>query len=416
LFYGWYIVGASSGIGLANAATAISILTIFIGPMGDELGWTRTEIAGAASLGAILGAVLSPVIGGLFDRYSPRLVLVCGGLLIVLALMYLSVVQPLLGFYIAMTVARISGQGLVKVGVATSVAKWFLRFRGRAMGIVYFAEAAGFIILAPLTQVVMQVGDWRMTWLALGCVMFVIGVLPVALVMRRQPADMGLALDGVNPGQRLVTTGHAPSYKPNDDEANWSTAQMVRTSAFWLLLASLFAISVAISGIALHFVPHLTQQGLSSQSAVAAISIMFTAGAVSALAMGIAGERISLKLALVVAYLAVALSQVILIYTNSVSDAYLFAVIHGISTATVNLMSLLLWPHFYGTKSIGFIYGINRAAQVSGYAIGPLIGGLIYDATGSYRNALVCFAALAVFSALVFLFARRPSNPATRPG
>lgn len=416
MFYGWYIVGASSGIGLANAATAISILTIFIGPMGDELGWTRTEIAGAASLGAILGAVLSPVIGWLFDRYSPRLVLVCGGLLIVLALMYLSVVQTLLGFYIAMTVARISGQGLVKVGVATSVAKWFLRFRGRAMGIVYFAEAAGFIILAPLTQVVMQVGDWRMTWLALGCVMFVIGVLPVALVMRRQPADMGLALDGVNPGQRLVTTGHAPSYKPNDDEANWSTAQMVRTSAFWLLLASLFAISVAISGIALHFVPHLTQQGLSSQSAVAAISIMFTAGAVSALAMGIAGERISLKLALVVAYLAVALSQVILIYTNSVSDAYLFAVIHGISTATVNLMSLLLWPHFYGTKSIGFIYGINRAAQVSGYAIGPLIGGLIYDATGSYRNALVCFAALAVFSALVFLFARRPSNPATRPG
>ena len=416
MFYGWYIVGASSGIGLANAATAISILTIFIGPMGDELGWTRTEIAGAASLGAILGAVLSPVIGGLFDRYSPRLVLVCGGLLIVLTLMYLSVVQTLLGFYIAMTVARISGQGLVKVGVATSVAKWFLRFRGRAMGIVYFAEAAGFIILAPLTQVVMQVGDWRMTWLALGCVMFVIGVLPVALVMRRQPADMGLALDGVNPGQRLVTTGHTPSYKPNDDEANWSTAQMVRTSAFWLLLASLFAISVAISGIALHFVPHLTQQGLSSQSAVAAISIMFTAGAVSALAMGIAGERISLKLALVVAYLAVALSQVILIYTNSVSDAYLFAVIHGISTATVNLMSLLLWPHFYGTKSIGFIYGINRAAQVSGYAIGPLIGGLIYDATGSYRNALVCFAALAVFSALVFLFARRPSNPATRPG
>ena len=416
MFYGWYIVGASSGIGLANAATAISILTIFIGPMGDELGWTRTEFAGAASLGAILGAVLSPVIGWLFDRYSPRLVLVCGGLAIVLALMYLSVVHTLLGFFIAISVARISGQGLIKVGVATSVAKWFQRFRGRAMGIVYFAEAAGFIILAPLTQLVMQVGDWRMTWLALGGVMFVIGVVPVALIMRRQPVDMGLALDGIVSGQRLVTTGHAPSDKPiEEEEASWSTAQMVRTAAFWVLLASLFAISVAISGIALHFVPHLTQQGLSSQSAVSAISVMFGAGAVSALIIGVAGERISLKLALVVAYLAVALSQIILIYTNSVSDAYLFAVIHGISTATVSIMSLLLWPHFYGTKSIGFVYGINRAAQVGGYAIGPLIGGLVYDATGSYRNALLCFAALAVFSALLFLFARRPTNPATRP-
>ncbi len=415
MFYGWYIVGASSGIGLANAATAISILTIFIGPMGDELGWTRTEIAGAASLGAILGAVLSPVIGWMFDRYSPRLVLVSGGVVIVLACMYLSVVHTLVGFYIAMTVARISGQGLIKVGVATSVAKWFLRYRGRAMGIVYFAEAAGFIILAPLTQLVMEVGDWRMTWLALGGVMFAVGVLPVALVMRRQPEDMGLALDGLNPGQRLVTTGHVPSIKPNEEEANWSTTQMVRTATFWLLLASLFAISVAISGIALHFVPHLTQQGLSPQSAVGAISIMFTAGAVSALVIGVAGERISLKLALVAAYLAVALSQVILIFTNSVSDAYLFAVVHGISTATVSVMSLLLWPHFYGTRSIGFIYGINRAAQVSGYALGPLIGGLVYDATGSYRNALIWFAALAVFSALVFLVARRPTNPATSP-
>ena len=67
-FYGWFVVGAAAGINFANASVAIAILSIFIIPMGDELGWTRTEIAGAASLGAIFGASLAPLSGWLVDR------------------------------------------------------------------------------------------------------------------------------------------------------------------------------------------------------------------------------------------------------------------------------------------------------------------------------------------------------------
>ena len=71
-YYGWLVAGAASGIQFANAATAIGILTVFVVPMSEEFGWNRTEVAGATSLGAILGAGLAPFSGRLVDRFGAR--------------------------------------------------------------------------------------------------------------------------------------------------------------------------------------------------------------------------------------------------------------------------------------------------------------------------------------------------------
>ena len=82
IYYGWYVAGAASGIEFANAATAIAILTIFIDPMTDEFGWSRTELAVATSLGAVMGASLAPFTGRLVDRIGSRAPLTLGGLLV----------------------------------------------------------------------------------------------------------------------------------------------------------------------------------------------------------------------------------------------------------------------------------------------------------------------------------------------
>ena len=79
LYYGWLVAGAASSIEFANAASAIGILTIFVNPMTQEFGWSRTEVAGATSLGAILGAALAPFSGRLVDRFGSRLLLAVGG-------------------------------------------------------------------------------------------------------------------------------------------------------------------------------------------------------------------------------------------------------------------------------------------------------------------------------------------------
>ncbi|HZA23245.1 MAG TPA: MFS transporter, partial [Dehalococcoidia bacterium] len=176
-YYGWLVVGAASGIEFANAATAIGILTVFVDPMTQEFGWSRTEMAGATSLGAILGAALAPFSGRLVDQLGSRLVLVVGGTMVCLACLYLSLAQTLLGFYIAFTLSRISDQGLIKIGASTTVGKWFLLYRGRATGLVFFAGAAGVIFLAPAVQLIISTWGWRVAWIVFGGLMFLIGLL-----------------------------------------------------------------------------------------------------------------------------------------------------------------------------------------------------------------------------------------------
>ena len=90
IYYGWLALAAISGINFANSVTSIGMLTVFVLPMSDEFGWNRTQISGATSVGAILGAVAAPVMGRVSDRIGARAILSFGGLLIVVAMVYLS--------------------------------------------------------------------------------------------------------------------------------------------------------------------------------------------------------------------------------------------------------------------------------------------------------------------------------------
>jgi len=418
-YYGWYVVGAAAAINFANAAVAIAILSIFIIPISNELGWTRTEIAGAASLGAILGAAFAPISGWVLDRVGSRLILVVGCIIIGATCLYLSVVQTLVGFYIAFTLARASELGITSVSTSTAIGKWFLLYRGRATGLIFFAESAGIIVLAPIIQMIIGAEGWRMAWVVLAGWMFAIGVIPSALFMRRQPEDMGLNVDGK---VRNVTseTGQPASNNDQDckrdreeykEEVSWSFAQALRTPTFWLLLISLFVVSIGTSGVGVHLVPHLIQQGLSSQSAVGAISVMFAAGALASVALGFASERISPRILMVLTYLLVAVSVGILLEADTIPETYLFAITSGTATTAFFIIPFLLCSSYYGRASLGSIYGASKAVQVGGLALGPVVAGLMYDTTGSYQDAFLWFGLLAFASSMLILIARRPTIP-----
>ena len=187
VYYGWWVAAAAAGIQFANAATAIGILTVFVIPMSQEFGWNRTEVAGATSLGALLGAAVAPFSGNLIDRMGARLILVVGGFVVVLGCLYLSTAQTLLGFYVAFTMIRIADQGLIQIGASVTASKWFLRYRGRATGLVSFGGIRRHSHSRPSGAV----GHWQLGLEAslgracrndVGC-----RRNPSALIIRRQP-------------------------------------------------------------------------------------------------------------------------------------------------------------------------------------------------------------------------------------
>lgn len=418
IYYGWWVAAAASSIEFANAATAIGILTIFVNPMSQEFGWNRTEVAGATSLGAVLGAVLAPFSGRLVDRFGARVILAVGGLVVVVGCLYLSTAQALLGFYAAFTLIRIADQGLIKIGASVTAGKWFLRYRGRATGLVFFASSSGIIVMAPIVQLVITHWDWRAAWVVLAGVMLCVGVIPSALIIRRQPEDLGLIIDGAstegNATEGNATVGETTNLSSTDlsgqdrDERDWPLSEVTRTPAFWLILSSLFLVSTATSGIGLHLVPHLTQQGLTPAAAVGAISVMSIAGALSALAAGVLAERASPKLLLILAYLLGAVSMWVLIQADTLPETYLFAVLQGVVGSGVNTLAPLMWANYYGRRTLGSIFGLSRAAQVMGFAVGPLASAIVFDQTGSYRGAFVALSLVALIASVLLTAARRP--------
>ena len=349
-YYGWLVVAAAGGIEFANAATAIGVLTVFVNPMTEEFGWSRTQISGATSLGALLGASLAPFTGRLVDRKGSRLILAVGGVVVALACLYLASMQTLLGFYVAFTVARIADQGLIKIGAPAAAGKWFERYRGRAISLVFFAGSGGIILLAPVVQFVIDVWGWRMAWLLLAGLMLALGVVPSSLVIRRQPEDLGLEVDGA-PAQDPNPASAAPDSPI--PQSNWPLGAVIRTPAFWLILVALFVAGIATSGITLHLVPHLTQLGLSNRAAVGVISLASASSAVGILGLGFLADRVSPRLLMAVVSLATAGSIGVLLRADTPAEAYSFAVLYGVSSGGFNTLAPVLWASYYGRGSWG---------------------------------------------------------------
>ncbi|MBI3325437.1 MAG: MFS transporter, partial [Nitrospinae bacterium] len=196
VYYGWFVLAAISGINFANSATSIGVLTVFIIPLTEEFGWTRTQISAVTSVGAVLGALAAPFTGRLTDRLGARIPLTLGGFFIVLAMLNLAAMQSLSWFYLAFGLARLADQGFVQAPSPPAIAKWFQRYRARAIAVLSFTSSAGGVALPLLVQLVITVWHWRMAWAMLSGVMLFVGLLPCALLVRRQPEDLGIPVDG----------------------------------------------------------------------------------------------------------------------------------------------------------------------------------------------------------------------------
>ena len=160
--------------------------------------------------------------------------------------------------------------------------------------------------------------------------------------------------------------------------------------------------------------PHLTQQGLSVGKAVGVISVMSTASAAGILVLGFLAERLPPRLLMACVCLTTSVDIVVLKFADSLAEAYLFALLHGVASGGLNTLAPILWASYYGRGILGSMHGLSRASQVTGFALGPLILGIAFDRWGRYQDALIYLAVLAVISFVLVALARRPRGLASR--
>lgn len=411
-FYGWVILACVCCAGFARQGPAVATLSIFMDPMISEFGWSRTAMSAAVSLGGILAAVTSPLLGPLLDRHGARAMLCIAILVTGTAAMLLSLTQSLLVFMVLFCIARMNFAGPFDLGIYGAINTWFLRQRGIATSVTTVAFMVGLIAMPLIAQAAILYDGWRAGWLAVGATVLLVGFLPNWALMVRRPEDMGLAPDGyVAP-----PAGTAAARAPPMPEPTFTRAQAVRTPAFWLLSLYTLLVYPVQAGVSLHQAPHLIERGIDPTVAAFIISTFSLTSAISGLGFGFVARRFSVRATLATSALVLAAAGYSMIWIATPLHGYLSAALFGLGMGGVLTILPIAWADYFGRRSFGAIRGVALTVQVVAQASGPLISGILRDHTGDYVVSLWTFTALAAFAVLAALLTVAPKARSATDG
>ncbi|MFH1486046.1 MAG: MFS transporter [Chloroflexota bacterium] len=412
-FYGWVIVAASSLTVFAATATAPPLFTMFITPMALEFGWSRTLIAGALSFGTVVAALVSPVVGRLVDRYGARWVIAGAVVLFGGALGSLSQVSSVISFYLGFGLSRAIGQSVMDQGSTLSVANWFARRRARALSFINVGRGIGACTMPMLAYAAISNFGWRAGWIAVGCLVVGVAVLPAAVFLRRRPEDMGLTPDGVaaTPSRQSSANGAGSAGSVNDaPEPFFALRDARKTIAFWLLATAMFIRGVCTPGIAVHLMPYLLSREIDPSRAVVVVSLYAACLAVGGLLWGAVAQRAQVRHCLAGSLACAALAVAFLLTVGSATEGLIYAVVMGANIGGVFTLEPAIWATYFGRVSLGAIYGAAMAVLLVGIALGPIISGLSFDLLGSYQAAFCVFSLGYALCAVVVFLSRPPSR------
>ncbi len=402
-FYGWVVLAVVCCASFARQGPAVATLSIFVEPMTSELGWSRTAISGAVSLGGLLAAVVSPMLGPLVDRHGARSLLAWAVLITGLCCAALAGVETLILFYLLFCLARMNFAGPFDLGIYGAINSWFVRCRPIATSISTLWLMIGLTAMPLIAHSAMQLGgDWRWGWIAVGSTVLIVGFLPTVMLLARRPEDLGLRPDG---DRDTAGTGADPVTRAESEPA-YTRAEAMREPAFWLLMLFTFLAYPVQAGVSLHQAPHLIERGLDPTTAALVVSAFSaTSGAIGFL-VGPLVRPLGARIVLVATGLFLAAGSWTMGQVDSATMAYLASILFGFGIGALLTVPPIAWADTFGRQSFGAIRGVALSVQVTGQAVGPVMSGVLRDWTGDYMLSLQVFTGLSLAAGLCIAFLR----------
>jgi MFS family permease len=388
VFYGWVIL-AIAGIGIFASGPGQSHgFSVFIGPIGDDLGISATAIASAYGLATLVAALGLPVMGRLVDRHGTRRMLSVSAILLGAACIAFGLVPSAVMLAFGFAALRFFGQGSLMLNCGNLVSQWFEKRRGLALSLMMLGFSLSMAVHPALGEwLIGQVG-WRQAYLWLGLMTWVLLVPLVAVFVRHRPEDVGLAPDG-------------------EDSAGATGATIG---------AGLFTITMLVTAFHFFQVSIMVEHGLDRSLGAR----IFTISAVTmVVAMPLYGRLLDMVESRYMFALGLAIQGAALVSmaaTHDLGGAVFYGVVFGFNNAASLSLFGFMWPRYFGRKHLGSIQGTGQMIMVVGASMGPLPLGAAYDLFGDFDAALRILAVLPLACAVLALFLRTPAAMATARG
>jgi MFS family permease len=391
-YYGWRVVlSACLGVMAGFGSLFVYTFSVFVKPLAAEFGWNREAISGGFAIAAVTLGLCSPLLGRWIDRFGPRrIILVCmtvyGCAIASLSLLHFGLWQ----FYVTCFVLGVVGNGAAHLAYSRSISTWFHRRLGMALAFVMVGAGLGAMILPVVAQSVISRLGWRAAYGSLGGLALLLG-LPLSWRYIRERPSIGVGAAAV-----------AHSGK------TWQ--QGLRSFAFWIITAILFVSSISMNGAITHLSALLTDRGLTAGNAALCASVLGGSSLLGRVSVGWLLDRFFAPHAALAINLLTALGIFLLARASSVPAGCLATALIGIGAGGEAAVTPYLLTRYFGLRAFSTLYGVTWTFYAAAGAIGPVILGRAFDATGSYASLLVLLAAALAVAAATNLFLPRYSD------
>ena len=422
-FYGWLVVlAAGSTVFVRNAAATLTI-AVFVFPMSEDLGWSRTLIVGAAAAAGFVSMFVSPIAGWILQRYGARVLMVSSVLILGAVILSLRWTTSPFSFYMLFGAGRLMFQAPLQIGGSTAVAQWFVRMRGRSSSMLGVSHSLGMGLFPLFAQLFMNVsdGDWRMAWFWMGISVWVIALPLTLFVFVNKPEDVGLTPDGdvstpTNNDETDNNPGISDKASPQtaaEQEEQWTLKEAMRTPAMWTLAVAGGLVFFIHTGVNIHQAAFLRDHGISASIAASALTVMAGGTAIGSIMWGYLLDRMPVKMVYSATAAWLGAMALLFLLVETPAMAFTAALLFGIGLGGLLVVPPVAVAHYFGRSSLGAIRGATEPFVSGGQAIGAIGAGLIFDYSGSYTATFPTFTGAAIIAIILLVFTRRPKKRKT---
>src|SRR5882672_47483 len=381
--YGWVIVAIGALMSCVSVGAMMS-LAVFLQPITQATGWTRAGVSSAMTLNFLIMGAAGFAWGAVNDRFGTRPVVLAGAVLLGLGLVLASRATSQTQFLLAYGVVVGLSAGSFIVPMMTAVSAWLPNRRSLAVSLVSAGIGVAPMTVSPFAAWLLQNTDWRSAQLTIGLVVWVL-LIPAALFVRRTPRG--------DTDSQSTATGQPPM----------AVGAALRSTPFIVLAATFFACCATHAGPIFHTISYAMVCGISSIAAVSIYSLEGLAGLGGRIAFGLAGDRFGARRVLMAGLLVQALAAGSFVFANRLGEFYAVAAVFGFAYGGVMPLYAVLARDYFGQQIMGTVLGAAAMVSSLGMAIGPWIGGWLFDTFGSYAPMYIYSFAIGLGAAAIAL-------------
>lgn len=373
---------------------------LFLAPVSEEIGVGVGTLSIYLSITSIILVFFLPVAGKLIHRYDIRLLAVAGAFLQALSFAAFGFLNNVYGWYLLAIPQAVGAALIVNLLGPIMINRWFAKNTGLMLGIQMACVGLFGAVLQPVTANIIADNGWRSAYFLIGGLTFVVVSVTAVFLLRNTPKDAGLAAygsearDGTSKKEESAAeSGPAPSLQISEKTA-------LKSISFYLLL--LFMISLTGVGVFTQHIPTYGRLiGFTAQQTGWALSFASIGNAVGSVAIGFISDRIGgLKTCYGIIALGIAAVVLFLISPGSFWLFSAAALMHGLVSASIMVLSPLLTIVFYGQKDYEKIYSkVAMGAPIASILLIPAYG-FVYDLMNNYVPVLIGMIVLLLVAAV----------------